>query len=259
MTNEHRIALVTGANRGIGYAVARRFAARGLTVLVSARDPERAAAAVDRLRADPGVPAGRAGGARLWPLTLDVTDRAGVSAAARQVDDRFGRLDVLVNNAGISGGMAAQLPSATTVETMREVFATNLFGVLAVTNALLPLLRRSTAARIVNVSSAVGSFARQSDPGHYLSGQPPLAAYPAAKAALTMLTVQYARELRSAGILVNAAAPGACDTGFTRELALGRRITRTADRGAAVVERLALLGPDGPSGGFFDEDGPVDW
>ncbi|MER7579830.1 SDR family NAD(P)-dependent oxidoreductase [Kitasatospora sp. NPDC097691] len=250
MPNENTIALVTGANRGIGHAIARRLAERGMTVLVTARDPKRAAAAADRLRG---------AGSDVRSLALDVTDRATVHEAALQADAWFGRLDVLVNNAGISGDVDAQLPSAAAVETMVEVFETNVFGVLTVTNAMLPLLRRSAAARIVNVSSGVGSLGNQTDPGHYLSGLPPMAAYPAAKAALNMLTVQYARELRPEGILVNAVAPGACATDFTRNLPFGHTITRTAAEGAAIAVRLATLGPDGPTGGFFDDDGPVRW
>ncbi|GLW68580.1 dehydrogenase [Kitasatospora phosalacinea] len=243
-------ALVTGANRGIGFAIARQLAERGLTVLVAARSPERAAAAAERLRA---------AGAAARPLTLDVTDPSGVREAARQVDAWFGRLDVLVNNAGISGAVDRRPPSAATPEEVGAVLGTNVLGVLAVTNAMLPLLRRSARARIVNVSSGLGSLDRQTDPGHYVSGLPPMAAYPVSKAALNMLTVQYARELRPEGILVNAAAPGACATDFTSGLPFARGVTRTADEGAAVAVRLATLGPDGPTGGFFEDDGPVRW
>ncbi|MFJ9775671.1 SDR family oxidoreductase [Kitasatospora sp. NPDC101157] len=250
MPNENAIALVTGANRGIGHAIARQLAERGMTVLVTARDPQQAADAADRLRET---------GSDVRSLALDVTDQATVHEAALQTDAWFGRLDVLVNNAGIAGDADAQLPSRATMETMRAVFGTNVFGVLAVTNAMLPLLRRSTSARIVNVSSGVGSLGNQTDPGHYMSGLPPMAAYPASKAALNMLTVQYARELRPEGILVNAAAPGACATDFTKDLPFGHTITRTAAEGAAIAVGLATLGPDGPTGGFFDGDGPVRW
>ncbi|TDD47097.1 SDR family NAD(P)-dependent oxidoreductase [Nonomuraea terrae] len=173
-------------------------------------------------------------------------------AAAASLD----RLDVLVNNAGVSGPLG-EPPSGTPAATLREVFETNVVGVLMVTNAVLPLLRRSPAPRVVNVSSGVGSLAHQTDPGHYMSGLPASATYPLSKTALNQLTVQYARELRKDGILVNPAAPGACATDFTKDLPFP--ITRTAAQGAAVVIRLATLPADGPTGGFFDDDGRVPW
>ncbi|MGW4801410.1 SDR family NAD(P)-dependent oxidoreductase, partial [Nonomuraea sp. NPDC004297] len=148
-------------------------------------------------------------------------------------------------------------PAVTPPEVLREVFETNVVGVLMVTNAMLPLLRRSPAARIVNVSSGVGSLRHHTDPAHYLAALPASATYPPSKTALNSLTVQYAKELRADGILVNAAAPGACATDFTKDLPFA--ITRTAADGAAVIVRLATLGPDGPTGGFHDDDGPVPW
>ncbi|WP_214317874.1 SDR family NAD(P)-dependent oxidoreductase [Nonomuraea sediminis] len=229
-----RIALVTGASRGVGRAVAEGLAERGMTVISGMRTPSGELS-----------------------VRLDVTDPATISAAAAWIEERFGRLDVLVNNAGISGYTPGRPPGATTVESVREVFETNVLGVVAVTNAMLPLLRRSPAARIVNVSSAVGSLTHQTDPGHYLYGLPPQAAYPASKAALNALTVQYARELAGEGILVNAVTPGPCDTDFTR--GLGFDLGRTAQDGARAVVRLATVGPDGPTGGFFDENGRVPW
>ncbi|MFC4119637.1 SDR family NAD(P)-dependent oxidoreductase [Nonomuraea zeae] len=158
---------------------------------------------------------------------------------------------MLVNNAGPAG----EQPSATAASTVREVLETNVVGVLMVTNALLPLLRRSAAARIVNVSSGVGSLAHHTDPAHYMSGLPASATYPVSKTALNQLTVQYAKELRGDGILVNAAAPGGCATDLTKDLPFA--ITRTAADGAAVA--LATLAPGGPTGGFFDDDGIVRW
>lgn len=244
MTGNDIIALVTGANRGIGHEIARGLALAGMTVLLGARDPRRGEEAAAALRGD---------GLDVRPLTIDVTDEDGVRAAAEEVGERFGRLDVLVNNAGISGG-AWRSPGLGAV---RAVFETNFFGVVRVTDAMLPLLRKSEAGRIVNVSSGTASMAHMTDPGHYFAGMRANLAYPPSKAALNALTVQYAKELRPSGILVNAAAPGACDTDFARDL--GLTLTRTAEQGAAVAVRLATLGPDGPSGGFFDEDGPVPW
>ncbi|MEV1178026.1 SDR family NAD(P)-dependent oxidoreductase [Nonomuraea sp. NPDC049784] len=240
---ETRTALVTGANKGIGYEVAAGLAREGMTVLLGSRDRERGAEAAARLRA---------AGGDVRPVVLDVTDPATIEAAAAALT----RLDVLVNNAGISG-TAWVPPSATSPRTVWEVFETNVIGVLMVTNAMLPMLRRSPAARIVNVSSGVGSLAHHTDPAHYMSGLPPMATYPVSKTALNSLTVQYAKELRKDGILVNAAAPGACATDFSKDLPY--KITRTAADGAAIIIRLATLGPDGPTGGFYDDEGIVPW
>ncbi|MFD1539979.1 SDR family oxidoreductase [Nonomuraea guangzhouensis] len=242
------IALVTGANKGIGFEVAAQLAARGMTVLLAARDAQRGEAAAARLCS---------ASADVHPLVLDVTDPVAIQTAAAHVADRFGHLDVLVNNAGISGHQAGDAPSTTRPELVREVFETNVVGVLMVTNAFLPLLRRAPAARIVNVSSGVGSLTHHTTPDHYMSGLPASAVYPPSKTALNALTIQYAKELGEDGILVNAAAPGACATDFTKDL--GLRITRTAADGAAIIVRLATLGPDGPTGGFFDDEGTMPW
>jgi NAD(P)-dependent dehydrogenase (short-subunit alcohol dehydrogenase family) len=193
---ETTTALVTGANKGIGREVAARLASLGTNVLLGSRDPHRGAAAAADL------------GPRVHPVTLDVTDPAGVLSAARWIEERFGRLDILVNNAGVSGDLAAQNPVSVELSAVREVFETNVFGVITVTAAMLPLLVRSPAARIVNVSSGLGSLARMTDPEDYFTTRPPLAAYVPSKTALNSLTVQYAKALRSRNILVNAADPG---------------------------------------------------
>lgn len=241
-----RIALVTGANKGIGRAIAHRLAELRMTVLVAARDPRRGAEAAAALRAS---------GGQAYPLTLDVTDPAGVAAAAAEVDDRFGRLDVLVNNAGISGDRAGQRPGAVDLAAVRAVFETNLFGVIVVTEALLPLLRRSAAGRIVNVSSGTGSMGRMTDATDYMARLPAFVGYPVTKTALNMLTIQYAKALAADGILVNAVAPGGCATDFTKGSPF--KITRTADQGAQIAVRMATLGHDGPTGGFFEDNGAV--
>jgi NAD(P)-dependent dehydrogenase (short-subunit alcohol dehydrogenase family) len=247
MNGNATIALVTGANKGIGFEIARQLAASGMTVLLAARDVQ---------RRDQATAVLRSAGLDVRPVTLDVTGPASIEAAAQQVGADFGRLDVLVNNAGIAGSGTGR-PGTANLDAVRAVFETNVFGVMRVTNAMLPLLKRSPAGRIVNVSSGVGSMGYMTDPDHYMSRLPAVAAYPASKAALNALTVQYAKELGPLGILVNAAAPGACATDFTKNL--GRVISRTAADGAAIAVKLATLGPGGPTGGFFDDDGPVPW
>jgi NAD(P)-dependent dehydrogenase (short-subunit alcohol dehydrogenase family) len=232
------IALVTGANKGIGYRIVEQLAARGMTVLLGGRDQKRREAAAVELGVE--------------PVALDVTDPASVAAAAAHVRTAFGRLDVLVNNAGIAGTGAVP-PSDTTVEAVREVFDTNVYGAIRVTNAMLPLLLRSPAPRIVNVSSMVGSLAVQSDPAGRLSVIPPTVAYPMSKTALNAVTVQYAREL-AGRVLVNAADPGYCATDLN-----DHRGWRSAAEGAAIAVRLATLDADGPTGGFFNDDGPLPW
>ncbi|GAB3148040.1 SDR family oxidoreductase [Amycolatopsis stemonae] len=244
-----RIALVTGANKGIGRATAEQLAALGMTVLVGARDRQRGAAAAAEMSGD------------VHPIVLDVTDAATIDEAAEEVEERFGRLDVLVNNAGITGSGPVspvdaldQVPSTVDLAMVRAVFETNVFGVIAVTNALLPLLRRAPAPRIVNVSSGAGSLTIASDPGGPLAALPASAAYSPSKSAVNALTVQYANELRKDGILVNAADPGYVDTDINNHTGF-----LTTAQGAAAVVRLATLGAEGPTGGFFGADGAVPW
>ncbi|MEU9738525.1 SDR family oxidoreductase [Micromonospora chersina] len=227
------IALITGANKGIGLATARQLGARGTTVLVGARDAARGREAADKLRAA-GVDA------RFVPL--EVTDAASVAAAAELVEREYGHLDVLVNNAGIVRADGAGLPSQTTLDTLREVYETNVFGVVAVTNALLPLLRRAPAARIVNVSSEVGSIAVMTDPQGALFALTSIP-YPSSKTALNMITAMYAKELRDTPIKVNAANPGYCATDLNHHSGF-----RTPEEGAEVSVYLATLPADAPSG-----------
>ncbi|MFK0106275.1 SDR family oxidoreductase [Streptomyces sp. NPDC091217] len=239
---EHKTVLVTGANKGIGYEIAAGLGALGWSVGVGARDTERREAAVAKLRAD---------GADAFGVPLDVTDDASVTAAARLIEDRAGRLDVLVNNAGVTGS-APQMPTTVDVATVRTAVETNVIGVIRVTNAMLPLLRRSPSPRIVNVSSSVGSLTLQTTPGAETG--PIAVAYSPSKTFLNAVTVQYAKELQDTNILINAACPGYCATDLN-----GFRGHRTPEQGATVAIRLATLPDDGPTGGFFDEDGVVPW
>lgn len=237
------VALVTGANQGIGLQIAKELAAHGLTVLVGSRDPGRGEAAAKEV------------GAGAHAIELDVTDRASIAAAAERVRNEFGRLDVLVNNAAISNtskkpGMSLEeyrklsRPSNVSLDEVRAVWETNVFGVIAVTQAMLPLLREAPAARIVNVSSAVGSLTMNSDPATpFRPGFGPV--YPASKTALNAITLAFAIELESAGIKVNAVSPG-----FTKTNLNGYEGTETVEEGAAEAVRVALLGPDGPTGKF---------
>jgi NAD(P)-dependent dehydrogenase (short-subunit alcohol dehydrogenase family) len=230
------VALVTGANKGIGFEVARQLGARGMTVLVGARHAERGAVAERSLR-DLGVDAHH--------VSLDVTDQASVDRAAQRIDAEYGRLDVLVNNAGITGGRESGLPSQTPLPILRQVYETNVFGVVAITNALLPLLRQAPAARIVNVSSEVGSIQAALDREGPLW---PMASIPyiSSKTALNMVTAQYAKELWDTPIKVNAANPGYCATDLNNHSGF-----RSAEEGAEAVVYLATLPEDGPTGSFY--------
>jgi NAD(P)-dependent dehydrogenase (short-subunit alcohol dehydrogenase family) len=240
--SEQTIALVTGANKGIGYEIAAGLGALGWGVGIGARNDERREAAVQKLRA---------GGADVFGVPLDVTDEESVAAAARLIEDRAGRLDVLVNNAGVTGG-PPQEPTRVAPETVRTAVETNVIGVIRVTNAMLPLLRRSASPRIVNMSSSVGSLTLQTTPG--AEAGPISAAYSPSKTFLNAVTVQYAKELAGTNILINAGCPGYTATDLN-----GFRGTRTPEQGAAIAIHLATLPDDGPTGGFFDDDGVVPW
>ncbi len=228
-----KIVLVTGANKGIGFETAGLLGARGATVLIGARDAARGRGAEKKL-VDAGLDA------RF--VALDVTDDASVRDAATWIGQEFGRLDVLVNNAGIVRADGAGLPTDTTVGTMREVYETNVFGLVRVTNAMLPLLRRAPAARIVNVSSEVGSIEALTNPDSPL-WQLTSVPYPSSKTAVNMITAMYAKELRDTPIKVNAANPGYCATDLN-----GHHGFRTAAQGAEVSVWLATLPASGPTG-----------
>ena len=234
--SEKTTALVTGANKGIGYEIAAGLGALGWRIGVGARDDARRDEAVEKLQA---------AGVDAFGVPLDVTDDASVATAAAQLD----RLDVLVNNAGITGG-APQDPTTIDLDILRTVLETNVFGVIRTTNAMLPLLRRAASPRIVVMSSTVGSLTRQQ------AGQagPIAVGYSPSKTYLNAVTLQYVRELEGTNILINLACPGYVATDLN-----GHQGHRTPEQGAAVAIRLATLPEDGPTGGFFDDAGSIPW
>ncbi|MBD2899311.1 3-phenylpropionate-dihydrodiol/cinnamic acid-dihydrodiol dehydrogenase [Actinomadura sp. RB99] len=231
--------LITGANKGLGHETARRLIAAGHTVYIGSRDAERGRRAAAEL------------GARA--VVLDVTDDASVEAAAKAIE-ADGGLDVLVNNAGIEARLPDNgVPGAAdvTADQMRTVFETNVFGVVRVTHAFLPLLRRSEAPVIVNVSSGLASLAGVSDPASPAYAYPGVA-YPASKAAVNMVTVQFAKAFPE--MRINAVEPG-----FTATDLNGRTGTQTVEEGAEIIVRMARVAPDGPTGGYFDAEGRLPW
>lgn len=242
--SDKKVALVTGANKGIGFEIARQLGGHGFAVVLAARDERKATEAADRLRAE---------GLDAHPVRLDVTDPATAAAAARWLDGQFGRLDVLVNNAGISSEFAAGTkPSQLTMEALRATYDTNFFGVFAVTQALLPLLRKSSSARIVNQSSTLGSLGTLSDPASPFYGVN-LLAYNSSKTALNGLTVAFAKELAADRIAVNSVCPGWVKTEMG-----GEGAPRSVEQGAAIAVKLATMA-DPPTGKFLDEAGEIRW
>ncbi|MBM7784661.1 SDR family oxidoreductase [Tenggerimyces flavus] len=235
-----KVALVTGGNRGIGLEVARQLAQSGHTVVVGARDAGRGEHAEATLLGE---------GLDASSVRCDVTDPAVIKAAAEAIAARYGRLDVLVNNAAIAPEEGP--PSEATLEVLRATYETNVFGVVTVIQAFLPLLRASAAGRIVNVSSGSGSLAEVSGPGWRAEWNG--LSYNTSKSALNALTVAFAVELRDTPVKINAVNPGYTATDMSPDA------TRSPALAAAVVHRYATLPDDGPSGGFFDENGPIPW
>ena len=238
-----KVALITGANRGLGFEIARQLGRQGIIVLLGARSPKIGEEAAAKLRRE-NIDA--------YTLTLDVTHRPSARRAHDFIEREYGKLDILVNNAGVMHD-ATLKPSETPVETMRDVFETNFFGVVDVTQTLLPLLRKSDAGRIVNLSSSLGSHTLQSDPADPLGGYKVLG-YDSSKSALNMFTVELAAELRDTPVKVNSACPGWVKTDMGGPNAPG-----TVEQGADTPVWLATLPPDGPSGGFFNSRQPVPW
>jgi NAD(P)-dependent dehydrogenase (short-subunit alcohol dehydrogenase family) len=236
------IALISGANKGIGFEIARGLGAKKIKVLVGARDESRGQAAAEKLKAE-GVDA------RF--VKLEVTDPGTIQRAAEWIEKEFGRLDILVNNAGI-GDFGAK-PSGADLAKVREVYDTNVFGPMAMTQAMLPLLRKSKHGRIVNVSSGLGSMTLAGQPDSPVA-QFALLGYNTSKTALNSLTVQFANELKDTPIKVNAICPGYCATDLN-----GNSGPRSAAQGAVAAIEYATIGADGPTGGYFNEDGPMPW
>ncbi|GAA2443432.1 SDR family NAD(P)-dependent oxidoreductase [Streptomyces glaucus] len=226
--------LITGGNRGLGHEIARRLVQAGQTVWVGARDAGNGRKAADRLGA--GF------------VQLDVTDDASVGAAVETLRARAGHLDVLVNNAGILGEVTA--PEDMTADQIRHVYETNVFGLVRVTHAFLPLLRKAAAPSVVNVTSGLGSFTLTHDPER-VESQYPLAAYGSSKSAVTMLTMQYARTIPD--VRFNAVDPGQTATEFTGH------IGHSVEEGAEAAVRIATLGPDTPTGTVTDRAGALPW
>jgi NAD(P)-dependent dehydrogenase (short-subunit alcohol dehydrogenase family) len=231
-----KIAMVTGANKGIGLAIAREFGKAGMTVLLGARNKALGEEAAAKLQAEK---------LDVRFVHVDLVRPETIAAASASIDAQFHYLDILVNNAAILDP-ADGPPSAADLNSVRRVMETNFLGTLAVTQAMLPLLRKANAARIVNLSSGLGSLEKNADPNWDFASFK-IIGYNASKAALNMLTVQLAYELRETGIKVNSVSPGFVDTDMN-----GHRGTMTVEEGAAGPVRLALLPPDGPTGGFFD-------
>jgi NAD(P)-dependent dehydrogenase (short-subunit alcohol dehydrogenase family) len=247
-----RIALVTGANQGVGLQLTRELVANGVTVLLGSRNLARGEAAA--LEVGPGA----------IPIQIDVTDRGSIAAAAERIRTEFGRLDLLVNNAGISNAHQGEfriedyartsVSSLASIEEVRAIWETNVFGVLAVYQAMLPLLRLSSDARIVNVSSGVGSLTRNSDPAFpYRQLYGP--GYAASKTALNGITLSMMIELESTGIKVNLVSPAFTSTNLNNYAG-----TESIEDGSREVVRVALLGPDGPSGTYTGwENSTIPW
>ena len=240
-----KIALVTGANKGIGFETVRQLAAQGITVLLAARDEKRGAEAVTKLKGE---------GLDVQFLQLDVNNAASQDNAAKFIADKFGKLDILVNNAGIAQDF--QIPvSQGTLEQWRTTFETNVFSVFSLTQKLLPLVKKSDAGRIVNLTSILGSLTLNTDPKSPIAGSSSSGtAYNASKAALNMLTVHFANELKGTSIKVNAAHPGWVKTDMGGEAAP----LEVAD-GAKTSVQLATLPNDGPTGGYFHLGQTLPW
>jgi NAD(P)-dependent dehydrogenase (short-subunit alcohol dehydrogenase family) len=231
--------LITGANKGIGYETARQLIAAGHTVYLGSRDAARGREAADRL------------GART--VQLDVTDDASVEAAAKAIE-ADGGLDVLINNAGVEErgqGNSVIGPADVTADIMRKTFETNVFGTVRVLHAFLPLLERSGAPVVVNVSSGLGSLTGAADASSPAYAYPGVA-YPASKSAVNMVTVQYSKAFP--GIRINAVEPG-----FTKTDLNGNTGFQTVEQGAEIIVRMAQTGPEGPTGGYFSAAGPLPW
>lgn len=245
MANEKKIALITGANKGLGFEMARQLGQAGVTVLLTARDPRKGEAAAEKLRGE---------ALDVHFLKLDVTNKADYAAVSAFLEAKFGRLDILINNAGIaSEGIGGGKVSTTTEDVIRRTFDTNFFAPLALTRVLLPLLKKSDAGRIVNMSSILGSQTLHANPKSPIYDFKSLS-YDASKAALNSFTIHLAHELKDMKIKVNSAHPGWVKTDMGTDAA-----PMEIPEGGKTGVALALLGEDGPTGGFFHLGQTVPW
>ena len=244
---EQAIALVTGANKGLGLETCRQLARLKMTVLMGARDLKVGREAADGLKSE---------GLTVEPVQLDVTQADHIAQMVAFIETRFGRLDILVNNAGMihpDEPMFANSAEKVSLQALRETFEVNFFGQVAVTQALLPLIKKSSAGRIVNVSSILGSLTLHSDESSQVTQVKPLA-YDASKTALNQFTVHLAASLNKTPIKVNAAHPGWVKTDLGSQ-----RAPMEVEEGAKTAVRLVIIGPDGPTGKFFHFNEEIPW
>ena len=241
--SEKKIALITGANKGLGFETARQLGAQNTKVLIGARDEQRGREAAEKLQKD---------GFDAEFILIDVTDEKTLEAAAKYVEETYGKLDILVNNAGIAVEYGMN-PGEISLEKIRQTFDTNFFGVIAVTQNFLPLIKKSESGRIVNVSSGLGSLTQNSDPNWEFSAIKPLA-YNSSKAALNIFTIIEANELKDTKIKINSADPGYTATDLN-----AHNGTQTVEEGASIITKLATLPDDGATGGYFNSEGVVPW
>ena len=245
MAGEKKVALITGSNKGLGFEMARQLAEAGVTVVLAARDTQKGEAAAELLRNE---------GADVRFLKLDVTNREDHEAAAAYLEKDFGKLDILINNAGISlEDFGAGAPSKTTDEVIKKTFDTNFFAPIALTRVLLPLIKKSKAGRVVNMSSILGSQTLHADPNSPIYNFKSLS-YDSSKAALNSFTIHVAYELKDTKIKVNSAHPGWVKTEMGTDAA-----PMEIPEGAKTGVELALLGEDGPTGGYFHLGQPIPW
>jgi NAD(P)-dependent dehydrogenase (short-subunit alcohol dehydrogenase family) len=246
MASEKKVALVTGANRGIGFETARQLAQKGITVVLAARSAKAAEESAARLKQE---------NLDVFPVKLDVTNAQDRAAAVKTVTDKFGKLDILVNNAGVGpqDGMFNFKTVDTTEEELQTIFGTNVFATIAVTRAFLPLLKKSEAGRIVNLSSILGSLTLHADPNSPIASVKTYA-YDASKTALNAFTIHLAAELKDSKIKVNSAHPGWVKTEMGTDAA-----PMEIPDGAKTSVELALLGADGPSGRFIHMGKELPW
>lgn len=243
MENSKKV-LITGGNKGIGYETARQLGKLGFKILLGSRDEKKGQEAVRLLEETENIKA--------TLVVIDVTDPASIQSAVKQINQQYGLLDVLINNAGVilEGNIP---PSELELSVLKKTYETNVFGVFSVTKAMLPLLKKSSSGRIVNLSSGLGSLTLNSDPKSQFYNVYVLA-YNSSKTALNALTVFFAKELSNSPIKINSVSPG-----FTATDLNGHSGYRTVDQGASIVVKLATIDNDGPTGGFFDDNGVIPW